>query len=175
MKRLYSIKMRPVMLFGLVVISSLVLTACSALASASTPSATLPVTGSDTVQVANNSKLGQILVTTDGSTLYTFEIDTPETSNCSDLCARYWPPYIASEQPTAGPEITGELGTITRSDGTMQVTYDGKPLYTYFDDRNPGDVKGDGLNEWGGIWHMVSLGGTAGESSSKGSGGGYGY
>jgi predicted lipoprotein with Yx(FWY)xxD motif len=175
MKRYYSLKMKPVTLVGLVVISSLVLTACSGLASASSPSATQQVTGSNTVQVANNSNLGQILVTTDGMTLHSFEIDTPKTSNCSDLCARYWPPYTASAQPTAGPEITGELGTITRSDGALQVTYDCKPLYTYFGDKNPGDVNGDGLNEWGGIWHVVSLGNTSSESSSSGIGGGSGY
>lgn len=169
MIRDYSLKMRPVMFFGLVVIASLVLAACSS-ASASTPEATKPAgsaTGGYSVQGTNNSKDGQLLVTTDGRTLYTFAIDTPGESKCTDLCAKYWPPYSGSAKASAGPAVADGLGTITRSDGTKQATYNSMPLYTYFGDKNPGDVNGDGLNQWGGIWYKVSLGGTSGASTSS--------
>ncbi len=80
---------------------------------------------------------------------------------------------------TSGPGVTGKLGTITRSDGTAQATYNGHPLYTYVGDTAPGQAKGNGLNASGGVWHEVTVSGTAAAaftpSSSSGGGGGYGY
>ena len=75
--------------------------------------------------------------------------------------------------------MTGKLGTITRSDGSTQATYNGHPLYTYVSDTAPGQAKGNGLNLSGGVWHEVPVSGTAvpaahsSSSSSGGGGGGY--
>ncbi len=139
--------------------------------------------GSGEVQVANNSKFGQILVTSSGLTLYTFDYDQAGVSRCTDsACVKYWPPYLASTQPMSVAGITGQLGLITRSDGMMQVTYNDKPLYTFAFDKNPGDATGDGINQFGGVWHVVVIGsatgigtGTStGNNGNGGSSGGYG-
>src|SRR5229473_478186 len=112
-----------------------------------------------------------------GFTLYWFAPDTPAKSNCSGSCATFWPPVKGPSAP--GPGITGKLGTITRSDGTAQATYNGHPLYTYVGDTAPGQAKGNGLNLSGGVWHEVTVSGSAAAafspSSSSGGGGGYGY
>ena len=85
----------------------------------------------------------QVLVDSQGMTLYWFAIDTSSKSNCSGSCATYWPPVTGPV--TAGSGVTGTLGTITRSDGTKQATYLGHPLYTYVGDKSPGQNKGNGL------------------------------
>jgi predicted lipoprotein with Yx(FWY)xxD motif len=92
-----------------------------------------------------------------GFTLYWFAPDTPAKSNCSGTCAQYWPPVTGS--PSAGPGVTGRLGTITRSDGSAQATYDGHPLYTYIGDSAPGQANGNNLNLNGGLWHEVTVSG----------------
>jgi predicted lipoprotein with Yx(FWY)xxD motif len=91
-------------------------------------------------------------------TLYWFAIDTPSASKCSGSCATYWPPVKGPL--TAGSGVTGTLGTITRSDGTMQATYDGHPLYTYVGDKAPGQAKGNGLNLSGGLWYEMTVSGA---------------
>jgi len=112
--------------------------------------------------VATNSTLGSILVNAQGMTLYVFGGDTPGTSNCSSACSQNWPALtVAGGNPTAGSGVSGTLGTITRSDGTKQVTRDGMPLYTFAFDKQPGDANGQGLNEFGGIWTAAAAGGGA--------------
>jgi predicted lipoprotein with Yx(FWY)xxD motif len=115
-----------------------------------------------------------VLTNSKGMTLYWFGPDTSTASNCNGQCATYWPPVTGPV--TAGPGVTGKLGTITRSDGTMQATYDGHPLYTYVADTAPGQAKGNGLNASGGVWHEMTVSGTmvAPAASSSGAGG-YGY
>ncbi len=124
----------------------------------------------------------QVLVDSQGMTLYWFAIDTPSKSNCSGSCATYWPPVTGPV--TAGSGVTGTLGTITRSDGTKQATYLGHPLYTYVGDKGPGQNKGNGLNISGGLWWEMTVSGStpapaagAGSTatSTSGGGGGYGY
>ena len=127
----------------------------------------------------------QVLVDSNGMTLYWFAIDTPGKSNCSGSCATYWPP--GKGPLTAGSGVTGTLGTITRSDGTKQATYLGHPLYTYVGDKGPGQNKGNGLNISGGLWWEMTVSGStppanAGaaatsspKSTSTSGGGGYGY
>jgi predicted lipoprotein with Yx(FWY)xxD motif len=92
-----------------------------------------------------------------GFTLYWFAPDTPARSVCTGACAQYWPPVTGSA--TAGQGVTGTLGTITRSDGTKQATYDGHPLYTYIADTAPGQAHGNNLNLNGGLWHEVTVSG----------------
>jgi len=118
----------------------------------------------------------QVLTNSAGLTLYWFVPDTSTTSKCTGSCATYWPPLKGPV--TAGSGVTGTLGVITRPDGTMQATYDGHPLYTYAADSAPGQNKGNGINASGGVWHEVTVSGTApagGTSTSTGGAGGYGY
>jgi predicted lipoprotein with Yx(FWY)xxD motif len=117
-----------------------------------------------------------VLTNSQGMTLYWFVPDTSTKSNCNGACAHYWPPVKGPV--TAGSGVTGTLGTITRSDGSMQATWNGHPLYTYVADTAPGQAKGNGLNLSGGVWHEVSLSGAAAPaatSSASSGGGGYGY
>jgi predicted lipoprotein with Yx(FWY)xxD motif len=107
-----------------------------------------------TVVATENPELGTILTTFDGFTVYTFDNDSGGTSSCTGDCASTWPPLPASGEPTAGEGVSGAMGTIQRDDGSMQVTYDGQPLYMYASDAAPGDTNGDGV---GGIWHVVTL------------------
>ena len=123
----------------------------------------------------------QVLVDSNGMTLYWFVPDTSSKSNCWGSCATYWPPVTGPL--TAGSGVTGTLGTITRSDGTKQATYLGHPLYTYIGDKSPGQATGNGKNLSGGLWwEMTVSGATPAPAAGAGStatatsgGGGYGY
>ena len=96
-----------------------------------------------------------VLTTAHGFTVYWFAPDTPTRSDCDGVCAGYWPPVTGT--PAAGPGIPGKLGTIKRSDGTAQVTYNGHPLYTYVGDTAPGQAFGNNLNLNGGLWHEMTV------------------
>ena len=115
----------------------------------------------------------KVLTNAKGFVLYWFAPDTPTSSKCTGSCATYWPPVTGSV--TAGSGVTGTLGTITRSDGTKQATYDGHPLYTYAGDTSPGQAKGNGLNVSGGLWYEMTVSGAtpAASASAKSGGGGY--
>ena len=105
-----------------------------------------------------------------GFTLYSFAPDTPTTSHCNGTCAQNWPPV---QGPATASEVTGTFGTIKRSDGSVQTTFDGHPLYTFVGDTAPGQNHGNGLNAAGGLWHEITTSGSApADSSSSGSGGG---
>jgi len=131
--------------------------------------------------VLKSATIGGAKVVTNGKgfTVYSFAPDTAAKSNCNGSCAHYWPPVKGPV--TAGTGVSGKVGTITRSDGSAQATYNGHPLYTYVSDTAPGQDKGNGVNLSGGVWHVVAVSGTAAaahssSSSSSGSGGGgYGY
>jgi predicted lipoprotein with Yx(FWY)xxD motif len=99
------------------------------------------------LQVAETPS-GKILTDEKGMALYTFDKDEAGKSNCSGECAQNWPPAAAP----ADAKPVGDLTLIKRDDGTMQWADDGKPLYTYVDDKKPGEVTGDGKN---GVWHVV--------------------
>ncbi len=114
----------------------------------------------------------KVLTNAKGFVLYWFAPDTPTSSKCTGSCATYWPPVTGPV--TAGSGVTGTVGTITRSDGTKQATYDGHPLYTYAGDTSPGQAKGNGLNVSGGLWYEMTVSGaTPAASASAKSGGGY--
>jgi predicted lipoprotein with Yx(FWY)xxD motif len=95
-----------------------------------------------------DSSVGRIMTTPEGRTVYTFDQDSPGVSNCYDACAVEWPPVTAASDA----QPFGEMTIVTRSDGTRQWAYQGKPLYLYHDDTKPGDVDGEGD---GGVWHVV--------------------
>ncbi len=94
------------------------------------------------------TSLGMILVDANGMTLYTFDKDVDGVSACYDDCAVKWPIVYAPADAVA----EGDFGLTTRTDGTLQWTYDGMPLYLWFKDAAPGDVTGDGV---GGVWHVI--------------------
>jgi predicted lipoprotein with Yx(FWY)xxD motif len=101
-----------------------------------------------------------VLVLTDahGYTLYWFAPDTPAKSACYGTCAVYWPPITGN--PVAGPGVTGKLGSIKRSDGTTQVTYDRHPLYSYVGDSAPGQANGNAIDLNGGFWYEMAVPGS---------------
>ena len=98
-----------------------------------------------------------VLTNAKGRTLYLFAPDTPSTSACTGSCAAYWPPVTG--HPMAGPGVTGRLGTIKRSGGTTQATYNGHPLYTYIGDSTRGQANGNKLDLNGGYWYAVRVSG----------------
>jgi predicted lipoprotein with Yx(FWY)xxD motif len=155
-----------------------VLAACG---SSGTPSGTSSGGGSSAHAVAaggglKTAKIGSVTVLTSakGFTLYSFAPDTPTKSNCNGACAKFWPPVKGAVSASG---VKGTFGTIKRSDGSFQATFDGHPLYTYVGDTAPGQAKGNGLNLSGGVWHEVTTSGSApaGSSSSGSGGGGSGY
>jgi predicted lipoprotein with Yx(FWY)xxD motif len=98
-----------------------------------------------------------VLTDARGYTLYWFVPDTPTKSTCYGTCAAYWPPLLGT--PAAGPGVTGKLGTIRRSGGAAQATYDHHPLYTYVGDSAPGQANGNNINLSGGLWHKMTISG----------------
>lgn len=97
-----------------------------------------------------DSPMGKILTDANGMTLYIFDNDAGGMSACYDKCAVNWPPLLAAE----GAMAEGDFGLTTRTDGTMQWTYDGMPLYLWIKDAKPGDTTGDGVNE---VWHVAKV------------------
>jgi predicted lipoprotein with Yx(FWY)xxD motif len=156
-------------------------------------SATTSSGGSGTIAGAEVSGLGQVLVDSEGMTVYEFTVDKGTTSECYGGCEAAWPPVAASGKPTAGEgAMSSALGTTKRKDGTMQVTYEGHPLYTFTGDTASGEANG---NEDEGTWFVLDEAGSAvkgtataaaaggsgsesapaSEESEESSGGGYGY
>jgi predicted lipoprotein with Yx(FWY)xxD motif len=108
-----------------------------------------------------------VLTNASGFTLYSFAPDTATTSNCNGTCAQAWPPV---QGPATASGVTGTFGTIKRSDGSVQATFDGHPLYTFAGDTAAGQANGNGLNANGGLWHEITTSGTAAAGSSGGGG-----
>jgi predicted lipoprotein with Yx(FWY)xxD motif len=142
-------------------------------AGSGTPSASAAAAGGGAV--VKSATIGGVAVVTNaqGFTLYSFAPDTATTSKCTGACAQIWPPLTGPV--TAAQGVTGKLGTITRSDGSKQATYDGRPLYTYTADTAPGQASGNGINIDGGVWHEVTASGQAAPAGTSSGGGGYGY
>jgi predicted lipoprotein with Yx(FWY)xxD motif len=155
-----------------------------------TPTATSTgnaASSSDMAAGIKTTSIGGRVVLTDsaGYVLYWFAIDTPTTSKCNGTCATYWPPLLGTPSLASGVSLTGKLGTIKRSNGQIQATYDGHPLYTFKSDSSAGMDSGNGVNTSGGFWWAMTASGAKikkKSSSSSGSGssgsggsGGYGY
>jgi predicted lipoprotein with Yx(FWY)xxD motif len=123
-------------------------------AAVATPKSQPVATGPDVLKART---IGGVNLLTDaqGLTLYSFAPDTSTKSACYGSCAAYWPPVTGT--PSAGSGVTGTLGTITRTDGTKQATYDGHPLYTYIADKAPGTASGNNINLNGGLWRDVPI------------------
>jgi len=154
-------------------------------ASSSTTSTAAPTSSSGAISTASSSK-GTILVDSHGKSLYVFDNDTTGKIACTTGCVSLWPPLAVPNGSSAPTSVTGvmaTLGTVTRPDGTTQLTSDGRPLYTFKLDTAAGQVKGDGFAK---LWHVALASGNgsppaAGGStattapSSSSSSGGYGY
>jgi predicted lipoprotein with Yx(FWY)xxD motif len=138
-------------------------TACgSSPATGGTNPSPSPAAAGAKVAVANNAKLGQILVDEKGMTLYLFVKDTGTSSTCYDQCAAFWPPLLTTGTPLAGSGVNQSmLGTTTRTDGKVEVTYAGHPLYYFLKDKAPGDITGQGVNGFGDLWWVLTPAGAA--------------
>jgi predicted lipoprotein with Yx(FWY)xxD motif len=137
--------------------------------------------GSSVTIDTHSTSMGTVLTNAQGHSIYWFAIDTPTTSNCSGTCATYWPPVIGKPAAMSGVSLPKGFGTITRSDGKVQATYAGHPLYTYAADTSAGMTSGNGQNLSGGLWWAMTPSGAkpgakpSASASSSSSGGGYGY
>ncbi|MGA7671596.1 MAG: hypothetical protein WBW04_14305 [Nitrolancea sp.] len=112
-----------------------------------------PVAGSTTVLVRDDATLGKLLTDAKGFTLYFFTKDSDGKSVCNAGCAANWPPATADGTPTLPDGVTGTLSLITRDDGSKQLAYNGKALYTYIKDTDPEDTYGQGV---GGVWVVAT-------------------
>jgi predicted lipoprotein with Yx(FWY)xxD motif len=180
----------PIKLAAPLAVALLAAAACSSGSSSSggsSPSAAAPASSaaSSTVITTKTSSGGSFLTNGAGRAIYLFMADSAGKSTCDGACASAWPPVIASGQPTAaGGAQASDLNTITRSDGTKQVTYDGHPLYYFVGDTGPGTDKGQGIDGFGAKWWLVApsgssitsavtISGSGGSSSPSSGGGGY--
>ncbi|MEA2656277.1 MAG: hypothetical protein QOE02_325 [Rhodospirillaceae bacterium] len=128
----------------------------------------------------SNTGIGQILVDSQGRTLYLFKADQGTKSACTGACAVAWPPLLVTGKPIAGSGVKASLlGTATRPEGKTQVTYSGHPLYLFAQDQKAGETNGQGVSAFGAAWFALNSAGNQvsaqPSSSSTGGGGGLGY
>lgn len=152
--------------------AGLLLAACGSSSTASSSASTASNSGygshgssssAPTASVATTKGAKGTYLTGAGSrAIYLWVADGKNQSACSGSCAKVWPPVTSNGAPSAASSVTSaDLGTITRSDGTKQVTYAGHPLYYYVSDASAGSTTGQGSNSFGAKWWLVSPGGTA--------------
>jgi predicted lipoprotein with Yx(FWY)xxD motif len=193
-------------LIAALAISAMVVAGCgSASSSTSSPAAAAPAATSSTSASTQSSgssgsseasgpeavgtskgSVGTYLTADEGRSVYLWVADSGGKSACSGTCARYWPPVETKGKPKAEDGVNAALlGTVTRSDGSEQVTYKGHPLYYYLLDKSKGQTTGQGNDGFGAKWWLVapsgeaitggaSSAGTSTSSSSSGGGGGWG-
>lgn len=123
---------------------------------------------------------GTVLVSSSGRTLYSLSADSSSASSCNSSCAQVWPPLTTTGAPVAGSGVNATLlGTVTRSDGSKQVTYGGHPLYMYSGDSASGQMNGEGIMSFGGTWDVLGTSGqpvkamVSSTTSAPQGGGGY--
>jgi predicted lipoprotein with Yx(FWY)xxD motif len=178
-------------LTGVLVTAAVLAAACSSSSKSgnggsNTTSAASAGGGASAVSIETHSgPMGTYLTDGSGRTLYVFAADTAGKSNCSGGCASFWPPLTGSSASAMSGAQAAMVGTITRSDGTKQVTYDGHPLYYFKEDTKAGQTTGQGFNNFGAKWWLVAPSGqpitgsggasspSAPSSSSGGGGGGW--
>jgi len=108
----------------------------------------------NTLKIVTDPTLGKFLTGSNGMTLYIFKNDVANSGkSAAEALAATWPPLCPCGSPVAGAGMTGALATITRADGKGQVTYNGLPLYSFVDDKRPGDTTGQGVN---GVWFVAA-------------------
>jgi predicted lipoprotein with Yx(FWY)xxD motif len=130
-------------------------TAASALSNVGTGNAAV-------LTVASAPKLGGVLVESQGFTVYAFDKDKGGSSSCYGPCAHAWPPVITEAAPLSGEGVqASKLGTTTRKNGALQVTYAGHPLYSFVEDKKPGEANGNDISTFGARWHALRGNGEA--------------
>ena len=136
-------------------------------AAANTTGSTSTAASTGVVVVSKHSHDGTILAAGPKRlTVYMFEGDHASTSACTGTCAQVWPPVTSAAAATAASgAVTADLGTITRSDGTTQVTYKGHPLYFYAKDKDDGDAYGQNVNSFGADWYVLKPSGAKVDNS----------
>jgi predicted lipoprotein with Yx(FWY)xxD motif len=149
-------------------------------ATAASPSPPKTASGQAATLGIANVGIGQILVNSQGHTLYLFKADQGTKSACTGACAAAWPPLLVTGKPTVGGAVNASLiGTTTRPEGKTQVTYNGHPLYTFGQDAKAGETNGQGVSAFGASWFALNSSGNQvsaqNSSSSTGGGGGLGY
>lgn len=118
--------------------------------------------GVGSVNAVDTGAFGSILAGANGRAIYILSSDQPNKSSCTGTCAEDWPPLTVAGKPKAGAGVNGKsLSTLTRADGTKQVTFAGQPLYYFASDKQPGDINGQGLTAYGGNWYVLSPSGEA--------------
>jgi predicted lipoprotein with Yx(FWY)xxD motif len=157
-------RLRMLLALPAVAAAAAVLAACGSSGTSSTSGSGSTSTSSPVAATAGSLKtatIGGVTVLTDarGFAVYSFAPDTMTTSDCTGACAAAWPPVKGPVTAAAG--LTGKLGTIKRSDGSAQATFDGHPLYTFVKDTGPGTDTGNGVNAFGGLWHALTASGSA--------------
>jgi predicted lipoprotein with Yx(FWY)xxD motif len=155
----------------LAIVAALVIAGCGGGSSSSSSesggaeNASATTNGEGTVAGAEVGGLGSVLVDAEGMTVYLYTPDKGTESTCYGECEKYWPPVIAEGKPTAGEgAMSSALGTTKRKDGSMQVTYEGHPLYTYTGDKAAGEASGQ---EFEGIWFVLDEAGEAVEGEAS--------
>jgi predicted lipoprotein with Yx(FWY)xxD motif len=112
--------------------------------------------GAAVLTVASAPKVGAVLVDAEGFTVYDFHKDKGTTSSCYGACAEGWPPVTTEGAPSSGEgAMSAKLGTTERKDGTTQVTYAGHPLYTFVEDKKPGEANGNDVSAFGAQWYAL--------------------
>ncbi|MCL5973551.1 MAG: COG4315 family predicted lipoprotein [Ferrimicrobium sp.] len=156
-------------------LAGLTLAACGSSSSSSKPvSSSSPAKSSSltaTVATSSSSGYGTIVTSKAGQTYYVFSADGKNKSNCTGACAKTWPPVLGSPSVLGGAS-SKLVGTIARSNGQKQVTYDGHPLYTFSGDSGPHQVAGEGIHAFGGYWYVIS---PSGKPITSSGGGGSSY
>jgi predicted lipoprotein with Yx(FWY)xxD motif len=132
--------------------------AASTATSSESPESSAPA-ADEAALTTGDTDLGTIVTDAEGMTVYVFDRDTPGSgeSACTGQCLVAWPPVLTESDSPAADGVSGDVGTITRDDGTMQVTLDGYPLYYWQDDAEPGDTTGQGVQ---GVWWVVGSDGA---------------
>jgi predicted lipoprotein with Yx(FWY)xxD motif len=168
---------KPLGLVGGVTVGLLALVLAAGCGSSASAQAPKAANGKAATVGVASTNLGDVLVNSAGRTLYLFQKDTGTQSACTSACAAAWPPLLDKGKATVGSGAdASKLGTTTRSDGTVQVTYNGHPLYLYVGDTKAGDTTGQGSTGFGAPWYALSPTGSAVTAQgSNGGGGASGY
>jgi predicted lipoprotein with Yx(FWY)xxD motif len=167
----------------ILIVVAVALAVVIATAGSSAKKATPAVPANSAISVKQTS-LGETLTDANGRSLYLFAADKPNVSTLSAAGRAFWPPFTSAAKPSAtGGALAGKVGAVRGATGTRQVTYNGHPLYYFVGDHNPGQTAGQGLNQFGARWYVLSTAGAAVTSAPNaaapspptGSGSSYGY
>lgn len=149
----------------LLVSTLLLLSGCSSGSNTPSPTTMTPSPSMSSSQSSDatlktvKTTLGEVLVASNGRTIYFFTQDKKDSgvSTCLDNCRKNWPPVLVDNEPSMSSSISSTIGTIPDPSGKKQVTVDGMPVYYWYQDQQSGDVKGQGV---GNVWYVISPNGT---------------